>query len=77
MSDRADRLFSKVTLSLKDIEQQQKTRIDNLTAGASEATDAIMTILARTGVKLDADEVAVTPAVTADGDANRRAVRGA
>ena len=69
MSDRADRLFSKVTLSLKDIEQQQKTRIDNLTAGASEATDAIMTILARTGVKLDADEVAVTPAVTADGDA--------
>ncbi|WP_276118219.1 M23 family metallopeptidase [Pararhizobium qamdonense] len=69
MSDRADRLFSKVTLSLKDIEQQQKTRIDNLTAGASEATDAIMTILARTGVKLDADEVAVTPAVTADDDA--------
>ncbi len=69
MSDRADRLFSKVTLSLKDIEQEQKTRIDSLTAGASQATDAIMTILARTGVKLAADAVAATVPVTADDDA--------
>ncbi len=66
MSDRADRLFSKVTLSLKDIEQEQKTRIDSLTAGASQATDAIMTILARTGVKLAADAAAATAPVTAD-----------
>ena len=69
MSDRADRLFSKVTLSLKDIEQEQKTRIDSLTAGASEATDAIMTILARTGVKVAADEVAETATVSGDEDA--------
>ena len=39
-------------MSLKDIEQEQKTRIESLTAGASEATDAIKTILARTGVKV-------------------------
>jgi murein DD-endopeptidase MepM/ murein hydrolase activator NlpD len=69
MSDRADRLFSKVTLSLKDIEQEQKTRIDSLTAGASEATDAIMTILARTGVKVAADEVAAAAPVAVDDDA--------
>ena len=69
MSDRADRLFSKVTLSLKDIEQEQKSRIDSLTAGASEATDAIMTILARTGVKVAADEVAATAPVPGDDDA--------
>jgi murein DD-endopeptidase MepM/ murein hydrolase activator NlpD len=69
MSDRADRLFSKVTLSLKDIEQEQKTRIDSLTAGASEATDAIMTILARTGVKVAAGEVAATAPATGDEDA--------
>ncbi len=71
MSDRADRLFSKVTLSLKDIEQEQKTRIDSLTAGASEATDAIMTILARTGVKVAKDEAVETEntSATADDDA--------
>lgn len=61
MSERADRMFSKVTLSLKDIEQQQKDRIQGLTAGASEATDAIVDILARTGVKLPA-ETLDTPA---------------
>ncbi len=69
MSDRADRLFSKVTLSLKDIEQEQKTRIDSLTAGASEATDAIMTILARTGVKVAADEAVATAPIARDDDA--------
>ena len=71
MSDRADRLFSKVTLSLKDIEQEQKARIENLTAGASQATDAIMTILARTGVMVAADETvaAQTAAVMGDDDA--------
>jgi murein DD-endopeptidase MepM/ murein hydrolase activator NlpD len=69
MSDRADRLFSKVTLSLKDIEQEQKTRIESLTAGASEATDAIMTILARAGVKVAKDEMAATEGVAGDEDA--------
>lgn len=65
MSDRADRLFSKVTLSLKDIEQEQKDRIDSLTAGASEATDAIMTILARTGVKVAGNEATATESAAA------------
>ncbi len=65
MSDRADRLFSKVTLSLKDIEQEQKDRIDSLTAGASEATDAIMTILARTGVKVARNEATATESAAA------------
>jgi murein DD-endopeptidase MepM/ murein hydrolase activator NlpD len=69
MSDRADRLFSKVTLSLKDIEHEQKTRIDSLTAGASEATDAIMSILARTGVKVAADKAVETATATGDSDA--------
>ncbi|WP_438748160.1 peptidoglycan DD-metalloendopeptidase family protein [Pararhizobium sp. O133] len=66
MSDRADRMFSKVTLSLKDIEKQQKDRIDGLTAGASQASDAIVNILARTGVKLPAE--ALTTPVSETGD---------
>lgn len=61
-SDRADRLFSKVTLSLKDIEQQQKHRIQTLTAGASQATDAIVNIVARAGVKVGDDDPQATAA---------------
>ncbi len=68
VSDRADRLFSKVTLSLKDIEREQKTRIQSLTAGASEATDAIMSILARTGVKVSQDESIAAAPATVTGD---------
>ena len=49
VADRADRLFSKVTLSLKDLEHDQIDRIQSLTAGASETADAIRTILRRTG----------------------------
>ena len=49
VADRADRLFSKVTLSLKDIELEQLSRIRSLTAGASETADAIHGILRRTG----------------------------
>lgn len=60
MSDRADRLFSKVTLSLKDIEQAQKHRIQTLMAGASQATDAIVDIVARTGIKVVDDEPQAT-----------------
>lgn len=48
-ADRADRLFSRVTLSLKDLEHDQLNRIQSLTAGASETADAIQTILRRTG----------------------------
>lgn len=49
VADRADRLFSKVTLSLKDLEHEQIDRIQTLAAGASETADAIQTILRRTG----------------------------
>ena len=63
ISDRADRLFSKVTLSLKDIEQQQKERIQRLTAGAFQAADAIVDIVSRTGIRVDAD---VAAAITED-----------
>jgi murein DD-endopeptidase MepM/ murein hydrolase activator NlpD len=49
VADRADRLFSRVTLSLKDLEHEQIGRIQSLTMGASETADAIQTILRRTG----------------------------
>jgi murein DD-endopeptidase MepM/ murein hydrolase activator NlpD len=49
-ADRADRMFSKVTLSLKAMESHQLTRIASLTSGASETADAITTILRRSGV---------------------------
>jgi len=49
VADHADRMFSKVTLSLKDLEHEQLDRIQSLTAGASETADAIQKILRRTG----------------------------
>ncbi|MCP8893542.1 M23 family metallopeptidase [Shinella daejeonensis] len=52
VADRADRLFSRVTLSLKDIESEQIVRIQSLAADASETADAIRTILRRTGVEV-------------------------
>ena len=52
-ADRADRVFSKVTLSLKNIERQQLDRIQSLTIGASETASAIESILQRTGVSVD------------------------
>lgn len=66
MSDRADRLFSKVTLSIKDIEQAQTNRIQTLTAGASQATDAIVNIVARTGIKVADDEPQATVGAEVD-----------
>jgi murein DD-endopeptidase MepM/ murein hydrolase activator NlpD len=69
ISDRADRLFSKVTLSLKDIEQDQKHRIQSLTAGASQATDAIVNIVARTGIKVVDDEPQAAAASTVEDEA--------
>lgn len=50
LADRADRIFSKVTLSLKDIEKQQLAKIAHLTDGASQTADAITDILRDTGV---------------------------
>ncbi len=52
ISDRADRLFSNVTLSLKTIEQEQIERIETLTADASETAEAIGNILRRTGFEI-------------------------
>ncbi|MGV8936824.1 MAG: M23 family metallopeptidase [Allorhizobium sp.] len=52
VADRADRVFSKVTLSLKSIEQDQLQRIAKLTDGAFDTADAIDTILQRTGIKV-------------------------
>lgn len=52
-ADRADRVFSKVTLSLKNIERQQLDRIQRLTIGASETASAIEAILQRSGVDVD------------------------
>ncbi|MBW9087416.1 M23 family metallopeptidase [Rhizobium wenxiniae] len=53
-ADRADRVFSKVTLSLKALENQQLTKIASLTTGASQAADAITTILLRSGIEVEA-----------------------
>lgn len=65
VADRADRLFSKVTLSLKDLEHEQINRIQSLTAGASETADAIQTILRRTGFDVSQDTVEM-PATDSD-----------
>lgn len=52
-ADRADRVFSKVTLSLKTLESQQLAKIANLTTGAAETADAIEAILKRSGVRIE------------------------
>ncbi|MDK1373021.1 MULTISPECIES: M23 family metallopeptidase [unclassified Sinorhizobium] len=54
VSDRADRIFSKVTLSLKDVERDQMVRIEHLTSSANRASEAIRTIVERTGATLSA-----------------------
>jgi murein DD-endopeptidase MepM/ murein hydrolase activator NlpD len=66
MADRADRVFSKVTLSLKHIEQDQLSRIRNLTADASETASEIQSIMQNVGVKVPT-EVAASTAGDADG----------
>lgn len=57
-SDRADRLFSKVTLSLKDVERDQMQRLEQLTDGAAKTSEAIRKIVGRTGVALPENDVA-------------------
>jgi murein DD-endopeptidase MepM/ murein hydrolase activator NlpD len=52
IADRADKLFSHVTLSLKDIEQEQLSHIRNLTEDAEDRARNIGKILANTGFKL-------------------------
>lgn len=63
VADRADRVFSHMTLSLKDIEQDQLERIQRLTTGASATADEISGILRRNGVAVE-DEITLQ-----DGDA--------
>jgi murein DD-endopeptidase MepM/ murein hydrolase activator NlpD len=52
VADRADRLFSAVTFSLKKIEQDQLTKINALAKGAATTADAILSIMRRTGVEV-------------------------
>ncbi|WP_117191200.1 M23 family metallopeptidase [Rhizobium terrae] len=59
IADRADRVFSKVTLSLKNIEKEQLGKIASLTTDASETADAMAAIIRRTGVDVaEADKPA-------------------
>nr|WP_246717885.1 M23 family metallopeptidase [Rhizobium aethiopicum] len=66
VGDRADRIFSKVTLSLKDVEQDQRNRVEQLTSDAGNAASAIESVLTRfkipmpeTAAKQDWDDSAV------------------
>ncbi len=52
-SDRADRVFSKVTLSLKDIERQQISRIAKLTTDAEDKAGAMQDIIRQAGLKIE------------------------
>ncbi len=52
-ADRSDRLFSHMTLSLKDIERDQIDRVQKLADGASETAEEISGILRRNGIPLD------------------------
>lgn len=52
--DRADDVLSTVNLSLRGIEDEQMTRIAELTTGAANKADAMAGIMRSTGVKLDA-----------------------
>lgn len=54
VADRADKLFSTMTLSLKGIEQEQIDHIRSLTENAEDRTRNIHEILANTGVRLPA-----------------------
>jgi murein DD-endopeptidase MepM/ murein hydrolase activator NlpD len=52
VAERASRAVSKVTRSLKAIEQEQLARIRGLTENAEETADAMAAIMRRTGVSL-------------------------
>ncbi|MBO3760600.1 peptidoglycan DD-metalloendopeptidase family protein [Ciceribacter sp. L1K22] len=58
-ADRADRLFSTVTRSLKDIERSQLDRLQQLTIGATVVADEIDSILRKTGVRVDVASSAI------------------
>lgn len=46
-------MFSKVTLSLKDIERQQISRIARLTSDAEDKASAMQDIIRQAGLKID------------------------
>lgn len=60
VADRADKLFSHMTLSLKDIESEQMDRIASLASGATQTAAEIAAILERSGIQLD-DALAPQP----------------
>lgn len=60
VADRADRVFSKVTLSLKKIEQDQLARMQRLTDGASDTADNIASIIKTVGVPVPAGDTVVS-----------------
>ena len=68
IADRADKLFSSMTLSLKGLEQEQLAHIRSLTEDAEDRARNIGDILATTGIKLPA-KLAEVDLDTADDDA--------
>jgi murein DD-endopeptidase MepM/ murein hydrolase activator NlpD len=59
IGDRADRVFSKVTLSLKGVEQRQRDRVAQLTSDASDTADAILHILTRFRIAMPAEAAGI------------------
>lgn len=60
VGDRADRLFSKVTLSLKGVEEEQRARVEQLTVDADDAASNIEKVLTRFRIALP-EQAAVKP----------------
>ncbi|WVT74908.1 M23 family metallopeptidase [Sinorhizobium chiapasense] len=75
-SDRADRIFSKVTLSLKDVELEQMARLKQLTDGAARTSDAIRSIVGRVGVDLPVSDVAEMVPTSASSRSSETAIGG-
>ncbi|MQW89592.1 M23 family metallopeptidase [Sinorhizobium saheli] len=67
VSDRTDRLFSKVTLSLKGIERDQMAHVRQMTSSARKTSEAIRTIVERTGFSFPAAAEASSVASTETG----------
>ncbi|WEX75883.1 M23 family metallopeptidase [Sinorhizobium numidicum] len=74
ISDQTDRIFSKVTLSLKGIEREQMAHVLQLTSSASRTSDAIRTIVEQTGFTLPAPTT--TEASNAASPADETAIGG-
>ncbi|KQV81612.1 M23 family metallopeptidase [Rhizobium sp. Root1220] len=58
VGDHADRVFSRVTLSLKDVEQTQRSRVAQLTTDAEGTADAIGRVLSRFSIPIPAEGAA-------------------